>query len=79
MDTGLGCCFCDKNIVSVNIDPCEINITSNWGKSPNQQDNQTLWAHVDCFRNNMHPRMQQHFLLYALSLAENNAIYWKNK
>ena len=44
--TGLQCCFCGENIVSSDINPCDINILTHWDKSIKKQNNQTFWCHL---------------------------------
>jgi len=68
--TGLQCCFCGENIVSDDINPCDINILTNWDKSIKKQNNQTFWCHLDCFREKLHSSVRPHLLVDLLSQGE---------
>lgn len=64
--TGVVCCFCNKNVESDAINPCDINILSNWDKEKNKQHNQTFWCHYECFREKLHTDVQQHCIIHLL-------------
>jgi hypothetical protein len=66
-DPGVMCCFCDKNIVTSHIDPCDINILTNWDKAPEKQQNQTFWCHIGCFREVLHGNVKRHLVVDLLS------------
>ena len=53
------CCFCDQMIESTKIDPCDLNILINYDKPKDQQDNQTFWCHIECFRKNLHENIRK--------------------
>ena len=36
------CCFCNQNIESDNLNPYDINISTNWDKPKSNQHNQTF-------------------------------------
>ncbi len=61
------CCFCNKNIKSDEINPCDINILTNWDKSKERQHNQTFWCHVECFREKLHKDVQKNLVVHLLS------------
>ncbi|HEV2916971.1 MAG TPA: hypothetical protein VGW78_04440 [Candidatus Babeliales bacterium] len=72
--SGVLCCFCNQNIAITNVDPCDINILTNWDKSKTKQNNQTFWCHLECFRNKMHENMKIHLVVDILSCDdEDNA------
>jgi hypothetical protein len=57
------CCFCDQDIVSTNVDPCDVNILVNIDKTKEKQDNQAFWCHVECFKKTLHPYMRSYFVV----------------
>jgi len=63
----VSCCFCDKNIESTNVNPCDINILTNWDKPKNKQHNQTFWCHIECLRDKLHKSVQQHLIVDLLT------------
>lgn len=68
--TGHQCCFCGESIVSSNVNPCDINILTNWNKSVKKQNNQTFWCHLDCFREKLHPSVKQYLVVDLLGNEE---------
>jgi hypothetical protein len=60
------CCFCNRSIESSKTDPTDINIAVNVGKKSYQQANQTLYCHVQCFREKLHDAMKMHFHLHNI-------------
>lgn len=61
------CCFCNKKIKSDSINPCDLNILTNWDKSPNYQNNQTFWCHFECFKDKLHQDVQKHVMVHLLT------------
>lgn len=61
------CCFCNENIKSDEINPCDLNILTNWDKSTDKQHNQTFWCHLACFREKLHQKMQLHLVVHLLT------------
>ncbi len=66
-NTDVCCCFCNEKIESTDINPCDINILTNWGKSKNKQHNQTFWCHFECFREKLDKNVQQHLVVHLLT------------
>ena len=62
-DIGFMCCFCDKNIESTNVDPCDLNILINLDKSKEYQDNQTFYCHIECFREKLHKNIHNYLVV----------------
>ena len=65
-DSGMTCCFCNKSIIVTNLNPCDINIMTNWDKPNDKQKNQTFWYHLECVWQKIHPDIQQHFIVDLL-------------
>lgn len=63
---GFECCFCNENIESDSINPCDLNILTNWDKDKEKQHNQTFWCHLACFQNNLHGAVKPHLLVHLL-------------
>lgn len=61
------CCFCDNKIESNEIDPCDINILTNYDKPKEKQANQTFWCHLECFRKALHSDLRKHLVVNLLS------------
>jgi hypothetical protein len=59
-DLGFVCCFCNQSIESNRTDPCDVNILINWDKHKNKQHNQTFWCHLECFKNQLHDKIQSY-------------------
>ena len=57
------CCFCTQKIESDNVNPCDINIMSNFGKPKEEQYNQTFYCHVQCLRFALHKNIQSYLVL----------------
>lgn len=53
-DVKYKCCFCNTIIESNEVDPCDLNILINIDKSKEEQENQTFYCHVTCFRKRLH-------------------------
>jgi hypothetical protein len=53
------CCFCDQMIESTRINPCDLNILINYDKPKDEQDNQTFWCHIECFRKSLHENIRK--------------------
>lgn len=70
MNPYFSCCICDKSIESTDINPCIINIMTNWDKSPKAQHNQNFWCHLECFRSILHNDIQQHLVIHLLGDKE---------
>lgn len=51
------CCFCDQMIISTNVDPCDLNILINCDKPREEQDNQSFYCHIGCFKKMMHKNL----------------------
>lgn len=64
------CAFCNKIIDSTEINPCDLNILTNWDKSERYQHNQTFWCHFECFKQTLHKEVQQHLVVHLLSNEE---------
>jgi len=64
---GMLCCFCNENITSSNLNPCDLNISTNWDKPKNTQHNQTFWCHLECFHEKLHRNVQQHLVVHLLT------------
>lgn len=62
------CCFCNQNIQSTNIDPCNVSILINWDKSSEKQRDQDFWCHLECFREKLHKDIKLHLVLHLLSV-----------
>lgn len=60
------CCFCNEKIESDKLNPCDLNILTNWDKPKNYQNNQTFWCHFECFKNKLHKNVQQHLVVHLL-------------
>jgi len=60
------CCFCNKIIESTKVDPCDINILINLDKPKQQQDNQTFYCHIDCFKEKMHQEMRKSLVVHLV-------------
>lgn len=60
------CYLCYKKIEVASIDPCAINLTVNFDKEEKSQYNQLFYLHARCFRNTLHAKIQQHFVLHLL-------------
>jgi hypothetical protein len=67
--SGLACCFCYINIEVTDVDPCDINILTNWDKPKTKQSDQTFWCHLECFRSKMHPSLQIHLVVDIISYS----------
>lgn len=67
MNKGVLCCFCNMHIESDNINPCDLNILTNWDKEKDLQRNQTFWCHLECFRNKLHKNVRKHLLVDLLT------------
>lgn len=67
MNSGVLCCFCNESIKSDNVNPCDLSIATNWGKSPEKQHSQDFWCHVECLRRAVHPSVRQHVVVHLLS------------
>lgn len=59
-------CFCNNQIESTNIDPCNISILINWDKSVEKQLDQNFWCHFDCFKEKLHSTVKQHLVVDLL-------------
>jgi hypothetical protein len=70
--SGVLCCFCNEDIKSTNIDPCNLNILMNWDKSPAQQRDQDFWCHLECLREKLHENIKKHLVLQLLSVDDEN-------
>jgi len=57
------CCFCNTMIVSTDVDPCDINILINVDKPKQEQDNQTFYCHVSCFKERLHDNIKKLFIV----------------
>ena len=64
------CSFCNQKIESDNLNPCDINILTNWDKPKSNRRNQTFWCHLECFRKRLHKEVQQHLVLHLLTHSE---------
>lgn len=61
------CCFCNQMIESTNVDPCDVNILINYDKAKEQQDNQTFWCHIRCFREKLHNEIKNLLVVDAVN------------
>lgn len=57
------CCFCNKDINSDNINPCALNILINWDKTIEEQNGQTFWCHLECFRKSLHQNSRENLFV----------------
>jgi len=57
------CCFCDNLIISSNGNPTEIDMVVNFDKSKLQQDRQTFYCHMECFKEKLNNNFKIHFHL----------------
>lgn len=57
------CCFCNIMIESTKVDPCDINILVNIDKVKEEQDNQSFYCHVECFKQKLHQNIKNLFVL----------------
>lgn len=66
-EKGVLCCFCNEHIESNNINPCDLNILTNWDKPEEKQRNQTFWCHIECFQKKLHKNVRQHLIVQLLT------------
>ncbi len=57
------CCFCKKNIKINEIDPCDLNILTNWHEVRNKRINQAFLCHIACLKKNMHPNVRNYVMI----------------
>jgi hypothetical protein len=57
------CVFCDENIASNELDPCELHITAGIDQPRAAQKEQSFFCHMACLRSSSHPRMQNLFYI----------------
>ncbi len=57
------CCFCGNLIISSNGNPTEIDMLMNFDKPKNEQKNQSLYCHMECFKKELDPKLKIHFHL----------------
>jgi hypothetical protein len=60
------CCFCNSGIESTDLDPCGVDILTNWDKPKNKQHDQTFWCHLKCFRDRLHSAVAHNLLVDLL-------------
>lgn len=65
--SGVMCCFCNQGIISDDLNPCDIVISSNWDKEEGKQNGQNFWCHLECFRTKLDKDIQQHLVLHLLT------------
>jgi hypothetical protein len=65
-NAGVTCCFCNESIKITKIDPCDINIMTNWDEPQGKKKDQTFWCHYECFRNKMHTDVEKYLVLDIL-------------
>ncbi len=65
--SGVVCCFCNNSVQTTEIDPCDIDIATNWERPDRKRRDQFFWCHSQCFKNNIHKDLQIHFTLDVLS------------
>jgi hypothetical protein len=44
------CCFCGRRIVESSTDPCELIVTSRFGRPEGERRTQAVYAHAACVR-----------------------------
>lgn len=66
------CCFCNDVVKSTHIDPCDLNVLTNWDKPKNKQKNQTFWCHFACLKDKFHKDVKKHLVLDILSYDDDN-------
>ncbi|HSC24759.1 MAG TPA: hypothetical protein VLB80_00890 [Candidatus Babeliales bacterium] len=57
------CCFCNTLIIPSHGNPMEIDILINFDKPKSKQDNQTFYCHMECFKEQLDPKLKIHFHL----------------
>jgi hypothetical protein len=62
-------CFCNLMIESSQVNPCDLNILINCDKSKEEQDNQTFYCHVECFREKLHKEVEGYLIVDVLEDA----------
>ena len=70
IEGGAICCFCKENIKSDHVNPCNLNILTNWDKLPDRQDDQDFWCHAQCFEEKLHPQLRSYFVVQLFSEEE---------
>lgn len=60
------CCFCNTFIESSKGDPCELDVLTNFTKPKNQQYNQIFYCHMQCFKKQLHAKVQEYFYIECL-------------
>ncbi len=53
MKNSYTCCFCNEKIESTKIDITSLIVVSNWDKSPEKQQEQQLFCHMECLRSKL--------------------------
>lgn len=65
--SGVACCFCNLTIESDSVNPCDINLLTNWDKAKDKQHSQFFWCHLECFKEKLHKDIQQHLVVHLLT------------
>jgi hypothetical protein len=62
--TGFECCFCKKDIIENDVDPCDLNIilNSEMKKLANDRSSLNLYSHFDCLKEKLDKNMQGYLL-----------------
>ena len=60
------CCFCNQSIEPSKTDPADVNVLINIDKPKEQQCNQSLYCHIECFREKLHNAIKIHFHLHNI-------------
>lgn len=67
IQTNVQCCLCAENIISDNINPCDIVMGSNWDKREGKKNDQFFWVHFECFKDKLHESVRPYLVLDILT------------
>ncbi len=62
-ELGFMCCFCNKEITSLDPDPSDINIIANIDKPKSQQADQFFYCHTQCLKKELHEDLKSLFVV----------------
>jgi hypothetical protein len=64
--SGLAYCFCKNDTGVDSINPCDINVLTDWNRTTKKQDNQTFYCHIECFKCVLHETIRGYLIIPTL-------------
>jgi hypothetical protein len=60
------CCFCTRIIESDNVNPCDLNISTNAFTACEEREDIGFYCHVECFKSKLHQECKDYLMIDGL-------------